>query len=150
MHRREILGLCATFALSGFTGFMGFGAAEASPMRLVLKGYDPVAYFTLGTPTPGLEAFEAVVDGSKYRFANADHLQLFEADPDAYMPQYSGHCTGAVSMGFKVEADPDKWRIVDGKLYVFRGWVDPTFDDNPQAVIARADEKWPGLQERSR
>jgi len=32
-------------------------AASPAPERLGLKGYDPVAYFTLATPTPGLSNY---------------------------------------------------------------------------------------------
>ena len=39
----------------------------ATAERLGLKGYDPVAYFTLGMATPGVAAYEFVWDGVRYR-----------------------------------------------------------------------------------
>ena len=56
--------------------------AETAP--LALKGYDPVAYFTDARPTPGLEQFELLWDGQRYRFASAQHRDLFKANPDKY------------------------------------------------------------------
>ena len=91
----------------------------AVPERLGLKGYDPVAYFTLSRPTPGVAQYEYVFDGVRYRFANAQHLELFKADPDRYAPQFAGSCAAGIAMGVKVEAAPESWIIVDGKLFVF-------------------------------
>ena len=59
---------------------------ETRAERLGLKGYDPVAYFTLSTPTPGVAQYEYVYDGSRYRFANARHLAMFKANPEKYAP----------------------------------------------------------------
>ncbi len=58
---------------------------------VTLKGYDPVAYFTVGEPTKGSEEFEYVWKGAKWRFANAEHLEMFKADPGKYTPQYGGY-----------------------------------------------------------
>ena len=87
--------------------------------RLALKGYDPVAYFTDGKATPGDAQYETVYDGTRYRFASVQHLELFKFDPDRYAPQFAGSCAAGIAMGMKVEAEPESWMIVDGKLFVF-------------------------------
>jgi len=102
-------------------------AASAAPwrsfaggdVRLAIKGYDPVAYFTEGKPTPGLTAFEYEWDEHTWRFANAAHRDLFKADPARYAPQFGNFCAMALSKGEIVVADPNNWLISDGKLYVF-------------------------------
>ena len=61
--RRNFLKVMAAAAVvGGVIGSIGALAegravaqsATAAPERLGLKGYDPVAYFTLSTPTPGV------------------------------------------------------------------------------------------------
>ncbi len=47
------------------------GATSAKPGRLAIKGYDPVAYFTMGRPVQGEPEFEHTVDDVRYRFAMA-------------------------------------------------------------------------------
>ncbi len=58
---------------------------------LAAKGYDVVAYFTEGKPVKGKSDFEYQWQGAKWRFANAEHKSLFEADPEKYAPQYGGY-----------------------------------------------------------
>ena len=90
-------------------------SGQPAPSRLALKGYDPVAYFTDGKPMPGNPQYETTYDGTRYRFASAQHLELFKADPDRYAPQFAGSCAAGIAMGVKVESDPEDWLIVDGK-----------------------------------
>ena len=93
--------------------------ALAQERPLVLKGYDPVAYFTDGKPTQGSAEYEIVFDGQRYRFASAQHRDLFKANPDKYAPQFSGLCAMNLSRGVKRESDPHNWVISNGNLYVF-------------------------------
>jgi hypothetical protein len=44
-------------------------AAVNTEHGLAIKGYDPVAYFTIGKPTPGLAQFSTTYKGATYRFA---------------------------------------------------------------------------------
>ena len=86
----------------------GFGApAQADDQRLALKGYDPVAYFTEKHPTKGDPQYQHDWDGATYRFASAKHLELFKADPDRYLPQYSNWCAASVAKGEKVHGNPE-------------------------------------------
>lgn len=64
---------------------------NATADGVAIKGYDPVAYFTLGEPAKGSQEFEYAWQGAKWRFANAEHLGLFKADPGKYAPQYEGY-----------------------------------------------------------
>ena len=93
--------------------------AETAP--LALKGYDPVAYFTDARPTPGREQFELLWDGQRYRFASAQHRDMFKTSPDRYAPQFGGLCAMNLSNGVKRESDPHNWVISNGNLYVFAG-----------------------------
>jgi hypothetical protein len=116
------------------------------PLRLVLKGYDAVAYFSDGKPTPGKPEYETVFDEARYRFASAQHLEQFKADPDRYAPQYAGSCASAMARGVKVEAEPENWLIVDGRLFVFAGANGPDrMRANPAGMIAKGQENWKTL-----
>lgn len=93
--------------------------AGAPAMRLGIKGYDPVAYFTLQRATPGQPQFEYQWDEHVWRFANAGHRELFKADPVRYAPQFANFCAVALARGEVSEANPEYWLISDGKLYLF-------------------------------
>jgi hypothetical protein len=92
-------------------------ADERAP--LAIKGYDPVAYFTIGVPTRGLPEIEHEWDEHRYRFSRLEHRELFKADPVRYAPQFGNFCAMALTKGDLDEANPESWLISDGKLYVF-------------------------------
>ncbi len=52
-----------------------------------IRGYDPVAYFTLGDAVEGKAEFSTEWQGATWRFTSADNLARFESDPAAYAPQ---------------------------------------------------------------
>lgn len=91
----------------------------AQETRLVLKGHDPVAYFTDGKPVKGDPKFAYEWDEGRYYFANAKNRDTFAANPERYAPQFGGYCTGSMSRGAHNEGDPQAWIIRDGRLYVF-------------------------------
>lgn len=87
---------------------------------LAIQGYDPVAYFTTGKAIEGKDDVTIMHEGVKYRFSSQHHKELFKADPAKYEPQYGGWCAYAMgASGDKVEIDPETFKIVDGKLYLF-------------------------------
>ena len=121
--------------------------ANADGARLALKGYDPVAYFTEGKPTPGKAEFETAFDGARYRFASARNLELFKGEPDRYLPQFGGSCAMAMSNGVKIEAEPAHWLIVDGKLFLFAGMNgSDLMAARPVDVATSAREHWKKLE----
>lgn len=58
---------------------------------VAIKGYDTVAYFTQGQPTPGKKEFQHMWKGAKWLFGNEEHLKLFKENPIAYAPQFGGY-----------------------------------------------------------
>jgi len=124
----------------------GAALAQDSAKRIVLKGYDPVAYFTDGKAVKGDPKFSYDFDEGRYYFASARNREMFAANPERYAPQFGGYCTGSMSRGVRAEADPAAWIIVDGRLYVF-GQV--KFKElaaaDPQYLaerIPKADKNW--------
>jgi len=122
-------------------------ATEAAP--LAIKGYDPVAYFTIGSPTRGLPEIEYEWDEQRYRFASAENRELFKADPVRYAPQFGNYCAMALAEGELIEANPENWLISDGKLYIF-GKPAPMgpaiFQQDLAANIAKANQNRALLQ----
>ena len=117
LSRRNAVRLVLLVAASSFATPTPPVAAESVP--LAIKGYDPVAYFTVGSPVRGLPKIEYEWDEHRYRFASAEHRELFKADPVRYAPQFANFCAMALTRGERVEADPENWLISEGKLYLF-------------------------------
>ena len=87
---------------------------------LAIKGYDPVAYFTQNKAVEGKKEFAVSADGILYNFSNAQNKELFKANPSKYEPQFGGWCAYAMgASGEKVEVDPETYKVLDGKLYLF-------------------------------
>eukprot|EP01036_Dinobryon_divergens_P048249 gene48249-64737_t len=111
-----------------------------------ILGYDPVAYFVMGKPVQGLEEVMHVWKGAKWLFASADHRDLFIADPDRYAPQYGGYCAYGVSRGYLVSIEPDKYALIDGKLYLnYNGDVQAKWIKDPARYIREADARFADL-----
>ncbi len=111
---------------------------------LAVSGHDPVAYFKEGKPVEGSSEHELEWNGATWRFSSAANLAAFEADPEAYAPQYGGYCAWAVSQGYTASTDPTAWRIVDGKLYLnYSLGVQRRWEKDIPGNIAKADTNWP-------
>lgn len=88
--------------------------------KLALQGYDPVAYFTQKKAVKGKKELSVVHEGVLYYFASNADKELFAKNPSAYEPQYGGWCAYAMGAnGEKVEVDPETFKIVNGKLFLF-------------------------------
>ena len=126
-------------------------ASEKAPVPAVnsaggtgLKGYDPVAYFTVGRPTPGLDQYVYQWKGVTYRFASAENLERFKVDPEKYLPQYGGYCAYAMAIDRIADIDPSRWAIVDGKLYLNNNYLSyHLWSLNKSGNISSADRNWP-------
>ncbi len=87
---------------------------------IAIQGYDAVAYFTSGKAVKGNSSNSVYYQGIKYQFANAAHKEEFKKNPSFYEPQYGGWCAYAMgATGEKVEIDPETFKIINGKLYLF-------------------------------
>ena len=87
---------------------------------LALQGYDVVAYFTLGKAVKGKAQIDHRIGTRLYYFSTPLHRDLFIAHPGHYEPQYGGWCAYAMGeTGKKVGINPETFKIVEGKLYLF-------------------------------
>ena len=110
--------LADSLKVLALVGMISLGAGMASAAELALKGYDPVAYFTEKRAMVGNTQFRLEWDGATYP---AKHLELFKADPERYLPQYSNLCAASVAKGVRVQGQPEYWLVQDGRLYLFGG-----------------------------
>jgi YHS domain-containing protein len=114
---------------------------------LSIQGYDPVAYFTQNKALEGQKQWTATFEGITYRFATAANKDLFLKDPKKYEPQYGGWCAYAMgATGEKVEIDPETFKIVNGKLYLFyHTFVNntlPKWNKDETNLKTKADKNW--------
>jgi enamine deaminase RidA (YjgF/YER057c/UK114 family) len=114
--------------------------------KLSIRGYDPVAYFTVGRPLQGKAELEYVWRKARWRFATDEHRDLFIKEPQRYAPQYDGYCALGVADGagaHKDAVDPEAWAIVDGKLYLVHSsyWLE-RWREKAEEYIKRADADW--------
>jgi YHS domain-containing protein len=114
--------------------------------NIALDRYDAVSYFS-GKPTEGKEEHTFTYKGITYWFTNPINLNKFKASPDKYEPAYGGWCAYAMGeSGEKVKVDPETFKVVDGKLYLFYNfWTNNTLEDwneNEKKLKAAADVNW--------
>jgi YHS domain-containing protein len=117
---------------------------------LALKGYDPVAYFTQSKAVKGNKQFAASAEGVTYYFSTAANKELFVKDYKKYEPQYGGWCAYAMgATNDKVEIDPETFKIVGGKLYLFyHSWVNNTlnkWNKDEASLKSKADINWANI-----
>ncbi len=117
-----------------------------------VSGYDVVAYHGLKqnevgkaqpAPVAGKKSFTADYNGAKWAFSTAENRDKFVADPAKYAPAYNGHCAYGAAQGGKVPANPNLWRIIDGKLYLnITSAVVGFWEKDISGNIKKADKNW--------
>ncbi len=95
--------------------------SDGADARLMLKGFDVVAYFAEGKHAVGMPAIKSVYQDVTFRFASTEHKALFDANPAKYQPQYGGYCANGLVYGIPWGGDGDTWLMQDDKLYIFGG-----------------------------
>ncbi|MEM9029715.1 MAG: YHS domain-containing (seleno)protein [Pseudomonadota bacterium] len=149
----------SAFALLTLTALVGASlvstAADAKSKRpintigspgVAIKGFDPVAYFTVGKPTKGKRAHEVTYKGAKWRFASAENKAKFEANPAKYEPAYGGYCAYGVAQGYLVKIEGNAWAIRNGRLYLnYDRGIQRRWSKAPARYVKTANAKWPRL-----
>ncbi len=143
--RTALLGL--SVLLAGFVLALSAPAMadrlNLSKAGIAIDGHDPVAYFTMNKPVRGDQAITASHDGATYLFSSEDHKALFVANPQKYVPQYGGYCAYGAAQGYKAPVEPDKFTVLDGKLYLnYNGQVQATWIKDTAGYIEKADAFW--------
>lgn len=92
---------------------------DGADERLMLRGNDPVSYFTAPAPVKGDPALKSEFDGDTYRFASAENKRLFDADPKKYAPAWAGFCASGVHYALKAAIHADVYLVYKGRLFMF-------------------------------
>jgi YHS domain-containing protein len=111
--------ICMCFTISGFSQSKNTAQYNLDG-KVAVQGYDIVAYFKQGKAIEGKKELASVYDGVTYYFASASNKNSFVKAPSTYELQYGGWCAYAMgNTGKKVDVDPETFKIIDGKLYLF-------------------------------
>ena len=117
--------------------------SDGEDRSLMLKGHDPVAYFTLNKPVPGSPAIKTEHEGVTYRFVNEENRALFVKSPDRYKPQYNGFCANGAVYAIPLGGNHDTFKIIDGRLYMFGGGNSKKYFEMDEARnLKLADNYW--------
>lgn len=118
-----------------------------SENNLAMQGYDPIAYFTAQKATKGKKELAVIYEGVTYYFSSQANKNIFLKSPSSYEPAYGGWCAYAMgAKGEKVSIDPETFKIVNNKLYLFYNkFFNNTLKDwnkDETALKQKADEAW--------
>ncbi len=123
-----VVGLAALVSACGSMNVISDGADG----RLMLRGYDPVSYFTQSKPVPGQPGIKVEHDGVTYRFASEENRRAFAANPARYVPQFGGFCSNGMAYAVPIAGQTDNYKVIDGKLYMFGGYRSKLFFEMDQ------------------
>jgi len=135
LNRKNMNGL-ALAGLLVITAFTSLGAASGSSSApqvsraylhsynlpssgLALEGYCPVAYQVVGEPVRGSSEYASNYKGVTYHLVSKEAKEVFEADPEKYVPAYGGWCAFGMAIEDKFPVDPTAFKVVDGRLMLF-------------------------------
>ncbi|WP_315725034.1 MULTISPECIES: YHS domain-containing (seleno)protein [unclassified Bradyrhizobium] len=115
---------------------------------LAIDGFDPVSYFVDGKALLGLPDYEASQGGVVWRFRNEGNRASFLAHPEVYGPQFGGYDPTDVARGVTVAGNPRFFAVVEDRLFLFnREDSRDAFKADPARYLAKAEARWPALQE---
>jgi len=137
-----------------FLVFMGFSQGQAKrttefnlEKKVAIQGYDPVGYFKQNKTIKGKKEIATTYEGVIYYFSSVENKNLFTKTPAKYEPQYGGWCAYAMGdSGDKVEINPETFKIIDGKLFLFyNAYFNNTlksWNKNEATLKSKADVNW--------
>ncbi len=111
--------------------------------RLMLRGYDLVAYVEQAQAVRGSPRHRSDHEGVSYFFASAENLARFQAAPARYQPAYHGYDATRIVYAIPEPADPQVWALIDGRVFLFTDAASKAaFELDAPANIAMADRWW--------
>jgi YHS domain-containing protein len=138
-----VFGFSVTFAQSSTKKLSEYNLEK----KVAIQGYDPVSYFKQNKAIKGKKEIYATYDVVIYQFSSAANKEIFLKSPASFEPQYGGWCAYAMgSAGEKVEINPETFKIIDGKLYLFyNAFFNNTlksWNKEEASLKAKADTNW--------
>jgi YHS domain-containing protein len=134
--------LLAAAALAAGCGSMNV-VSDGADSNLMLRGHDPVAYFTVGKPVRGSPDLKADHGGVTYRFASEENRRMFLTNPERFVPQFGGFCTNGIAYAIPLAGEVSAFKIIDGRLYMFGGEGSKRYFEMDQELnLKRAWHYW--------
>jgi YHS domain-containing protein len=122
------------------------GKVNLDSNGVILRGYDPVAYFTQKKAVKGDPKYQTKYQGAIYHFSSAGNLATFKKNPSKYAPQFGAFCANGVRNKQLNDSDPNVFFIVKGKLYVCASpEAEKEFRTNEDEDIVAANKAWQEL-----
>jgi YHS domain-containing protein len=121
--------LVASALLLAGCGTVRNTVSDGEDANLILRGNDPVAYFTERRPVAGNPAIKAEYNGVTYRFASEANRAEFLKNPARFEPAYTGFCASGAPYALKANIGAQVFTIYNDRLYLFgserskRGWL---------------------------
>ena len=148
--------VCIALACVGACGARAARSAETEVVPAIdatqgvaLEGYDAVAYFVDHRPIRGSDAYTRTWNGVVWKFASAEHRDLFAADPTHYAPQYGGYCAYAVANRTTAHGSPNQWAVVNDRLFLNNNALaKQLWDRDRPGNIHAGDQNWPQIPKR--
>jgi len=116
---------------------------------VAIRGYDPTSYFS-GKAAKGEKEFAVNYGSVVYWFASKANAETFKASPTKFEPAYGGWCAYAMgAKGEKVEIDPETFKIIEGKNYLFYNKLFnntlPDWNKDQSNLKKKADANWAAI-----
>jgi len=147
MKKTTTLAMAVVVALAAAMAPGAAWAADTATSLVGASGYDVVAYHTQGEAVRGSGYHVVEYEGVTYAFASEENANLFKADPEKYLPEYGGYCAYGVAVGKKFVANPEIWKIVDGKLYLnLDAGIQQKWEEDLEGHIDSADDNWTDIE----
>ena len=125
-------------------------AVNVDKNGVILRNFDPTTYGPNATPRIGTDEYTASAGGAVYHFASSGARDQFVANPADYEPAFGGFCATGAAFGKKLDGDPEIFRILDGKLYVFvNQQAVEVWDKDPAGTLAKANANWPVIRDKT-
>ena len=106
---------------------------------VALRGNDVVSYFQAEQPLEGSEKYTAQWDNTTWHFSSEENRDLFEKNPDKYVPAFGGYCPVALSKNMAKVGFTKQYTVVDEKLYLnYNQEARDEFRETPKEYIVRA------------
>lgn len=124
-------------------------AADLKILTTASSGYDVVAYQTQNAAVKGTTAAFSYHKGQAYLFSSQENREIFEKNPEKYVPAFGGYCAMGVALGKKLPIDPEAFYVVDGTTYLnVNKTVQKRWLDDVAGNINDANGNWKDLEHR--
>lgn len=111
--------------------------------KIVLQGYDPVAFHTIGKAVKADPYIIAEAFGYKFLFSSETNKALFVKNPEKYLPAFGGYCAFGIALGVFFPIEIDTWEIIDGHIVLnFSQDIKNKFMEDKKENLKKARANW--------